>query len=100
MIKKLKDFGLAIYTSLTETVLGFLGAVKALAGNPRGLVLFLVLCAFSYDFATGGKLGSINFIATKVKELFELSKEVTGWQACTILGTLGIGYLVLDKIKK
>lgn len=100
MGKKLKDFGNALFTGFTETILGFVSAIKALASNPRSLVLFLVLCSFSYDFATGGKLGSISFIAGKVKELFEISKEVTPWQTATILGSLGIGYLIFDKIKK
>ena len=53
MGKKLKDFGNALFTGFTETILGFFSAIKALASNPRSLVLFLVLCSFSYDFATG-----------------------------------------------
>jgi hypothetical protein len=100
MGKKLKDFGNSVFTGLTESILGLIGSIKTLVSNPRGLVLFLVLCSFSYDFATGGKLGSINFIAGKIKELFDISKEITPWQAVTILGSFGIGYLIFDKIKK
>ena len=101
MLKKLQGIGEAIVTGIGEGILlGAVNSIKVLVANPRALIAVLVLAILGYDLVTGGKVGGIQFVALKVREIFELTKDVSWPQACTILGTLGIGYLVLDKLKK
>lgn len=107
MLKKLQGIGEAIVTGIGDVLVGiilvllsFFNSLKALVANPRALIAVIVLAALGYDLVTGGKLGGIAFVAAKVREIFEITKDISWAQATAVLGTLGIGYMVLDKLKK
>lgn len=100
MLKKLQGIGEAIVTGLGDVLVGIINAIKALVANPRALIAVIVLAALGYDLVTGGKLGGIAFVAAKVREIFEITKDITWAQTTAILGTLGIGYLVLKELRK
>lgn len=100
MVKKLQGIGEAIVTGLGDIIIGAINAIKTLVASPRALIAVIVIAALGYDLVTGGKLGGIAFVAAKIREIFEITKDISWAQTTAVLGTLGIGYMVLDKLKK
>lgn len=103
MNEKLKQFG----NRMLDTLIGLVEApfkllmvmistIQTIAANPTGLISFVFSAGMAYDILTHGKLGAVDFIISRAKDVVVSMNTMNGMVVGVVIAVMAM-VMVLKK---